>query len=327
MTTDRSIDWSRCVVVVVSPDSFLRGVGRRVVDEVLSCGCEQLASRVVQPGSLLLDTIYDDLAQRRIHFGTYRYRAIDTLYSLGPSLALLLRGMPQIHGHFTALKGSGALERASPDSLRLRLGAVNTILGLLHASDSPEEAELDWRTFFVRDRNNHGPTDLPDHPDALSSPGARALAALLDRPEGARETRGFPEVREQLRRALVAHLWELLPRPEADVLASELLEPRELSVLPDAPLGDDFLARVAHGLDGHADLLLRRALTSSFTPDQPPLDTERLWRALDGAGISVDPWARAVLTTSQHFPPLRRTPSVPVASRAPGIVAEPVPHA
>ncbi|GHJ37189.1 nucleoside-diphosphate kinase [Streptomyces sp. TS71-3] len=294
------MDWSRSVVVVVSPDSFIRGVGRRVVNEVLSSGCEEIAARVVQPGSMLLDVIYDDLARNRIYFGTYRYRAIDALYGLGPSLALLLRGSPGIHRHFTELKGSGALEKASPTSLRLRLGAVNTILGLLHVSDSPEEAELDWRTFFVRDWNNLGSGELPDAPDRLATPGARQLARLLDSPPGTAENRGFLQVRDQLRRGLVAHLWELLPQAEAAPLA------RHLAALDGAPLSGEFVTRMAESLDGAADLLLRRALTASFTPDEPPLDTARLWRTLEGHGITVDPWSRAVLTTCQHFPPLTR---------------------
>ncbi|MFD0391964.1 nucleoside-diphosphate kinase [Streptomyces nogalater] len=169
--------------MVVSPDSFIRGVGRRIVDEVLASGCEEVAARVVQPGSLLLDAIYDDLSRKRIYFGTYRYRAIDALYGLGPSLAILLRGSPGIHRHFTELKGSGPLEKASPTSLRLRFGAVNTILGLLHVSDSPEEAELDWKTFFARDWNNPGPSEVPDSPSAWAPWSARARR-LLDSPPG-----------------------------------------------------------------------------------------------------------------------------------------------
>ncbi|MGW8331652.1 nucleoside-diphosphate kinase [Streptomyces sp. NPDC055808] len=302
------VDWSRSIVVVVSPDSFIRGVGRRIVDEILGADCEEIASRVIQPGSLLLDTIYDDLARNRIHFGTYRYRAIDALYGLGPSLALLLRGSPGIHQRFTELKGSGALERASPSSLRLRFGAVNTILGLMHASDSPEEAELDWQTFFARDWNNLGHSDVPDDPAQLANPGARVLADLLDSPPGTGESRGFLQVRDQLRRTLIAHLWELLPASEALPAAKNLAE------INGAMLDDDLVTQIAKSLDGTADLLLRRALTASFTPEEPPLDVGRLWRVLEGHGIHVDPWSRAVLTTSQHFPPLtgpQAEPSIP----------------
>ncbi|WP_371872774.1 hypothetical protein [Streptomyces pacificus] len=263
----------------------------------------------MQPGSLLLDAIYDDLARKRIHFGTYRYRAIDALYGLGPSLALLLRGSPGIHQHFTELKGSGPLENASRTSLRLRFGAVNTILGLLHVSDSPEEAELDWHTFFVRDWNNPGPSELPDSPTRLGAPGARLLAGLLDSPPGAGERRGFFQVRDQLRRGLVAHLWELLPRAEAATMA------RHLGALDGVPLSGEFVTRMAKSLEGTADLLLRRALTASFTPDEPPVDTGRLWRTLEGHGITVDPWARAVLTTCQYFPPLTHAEDRPEPAR------------
>ncbi|MFF4415456.1 hypothetical protein ACFYY8_23235 [Streptosporangium sp. NPDC001559] len=282
----------------MSPDSFIRGLGRRIVDDVLNADCEEVAARVVQPGSLLLDVIYDDLALRRIHFGTYRYRAIDALYRLGPSLALLLTGGPDIHRRFTEMKGSGPLERASASSLRLRYGAVNTILGLLHASDSPQEAELDWRTFFVREWGNLGRGELPESHTQLATPGARTLASLLDRPPGTGENRGFLQVRDQFRRVLIAHLWELVPDSEAASVA------HDLAGTPETPLDDELVARVAKSLDGSADLILRRALGSTFTPEGPPLDTDRLWTALEGYGIRVDPWSRAVLATSQYFPPV-----------------------
>ncbi|MFE9660188.1 nucleoside-diphosphate kinase [Streptomyces sp. NPDC005955] len=311
------MDWSRSVVVVVSPDSFIRGVGCRIVDELLMSDCEEVAARVVQPGSLLLDVIYDDLARRRVYFGTYRYRAIDALYSLGPSLALVLRGSSGIHQRFTELKGSGPLEKAARTSLRLRFGAVNTILGLLHISDSPEEAELDWKTFFVRDWNNLGPSELPDSPARLGTPGARELASLLDNPPGSGESRGFFQVRDQLRRSLVAHLWELLPPAETIPVA------RTLAALDGAPLSNEFVTQMAESLDGAADLLLRRTLTASFTPDEPALDTGRLWRSLEGHGVRVDPWARAVLTTSQYFPPLIHTEESRMATRS---AIEPAAH-
>ncbi|MFF8288706.1 nucleoside-diphosphate kinase [Streptomyces sp. NPDC016309] len=305
------MDWSRSAVVVVSPDSFVRGLGRRIVDELLGTGCEEVAARVVQPGSLLLDTIYDDLAAKRIHFGTYRYRAIDALYGLGPSLALLLRGSPGIHQRFTDLKGSGPLERAPESSLRRRYGAVNTILGLLHASDSPEEAELDWRTFFAREWNNLGRSELPESHTRPATPGARVLAGLLDRPQGAREGRGFLQVRDQFRRTVIAHLWELLPPSEAAPLA------RDLELLGDGPLDDHLVARFAKGLDGAADLLVRRALASRFTPEDPPLDTHRLWTSLRGHGIEVDDWSRAVLSTSQYFPPVVHSGADPAPAATP----------
>ena len=292
-----AVDWTRSLVMVLSPDSFLRGVGGRILDEVLARGYQEIASRVVQPGRFLLDTIYDDLAQQNITFGTYRYRALDALYSLGSSLAIVLSGPPDIHRQFTALKGSGPLERAPEESIRRRYRAVNTILGLVHGSDSPQEAELDWRTFFVREWSNLGRSELPDSHDALSLPGARVLAALLDRPPGAREGRGFAEVRDQLRRAIVAHLWELLPAREAASVAVELADEGRA-------IDDEFAAHLATCLDGRADLLLRRALASRFTPQESPLDCDRLWQLLAGQGIVVDPWSRAVLATSQHFHPV-----------------------
>lgn len=291
------IDWSCSLVMVLSPDSFIRGLGARILTEVLDAGYRDIASRVIRPGALLIDAIREDLAQKDIYFGTYRYRELDTVFNLGPSLAVALTGPSDIHERIHTIKGSGSLESAPAHTIRRRYRAINTLLGLMHASDSPQEAELDWRTFFVRDWWNVGLDDMPATAAEMAAPGARALAALLDRPPDAVETRGFIGVREQFRRTLIAHLCDLLPVPVAESVA--------IFAEADEPLPEELIGSVAASLEGKTDLLIRRGLTATFTPGGEHLDATRLWRVLAGYGVVVDPWARAVLSTSRYFAPLR----------------------
>lgn len=294
-----AVDWNTSMVAVISPDAFLRGVGSQIVDEVLAADCTEVTSRVVRPGQLTLDAIYEDLASQNISFGTYRYRAIDALFGLGSSLAILVTANdPQIHDRFGRLKGSGPLEKAAPDSIRRRYHSINTILSLLHTSSHAQESEVDWHTFFPRDWLNLGAQWLPLEPYDIPTPGARELAALLDQTEAGRERRGFTEVRAGLRRTLLAHYWELLPVAQADKVAEEL-RTGDGSLL-ESPA---FLHSVADSMLDRVDLVVRQALVSSFTPEDAPLDTKRLWQLLAGTGIFLDPWTKVVLSTSQFFPP------------------------
>lgn len=297
-----AVDWNTSMVALISPDAFRRGVGCQIVDEVLAADCTEVTSRVVRPGQLSLDAIYEDLAAQNISFGTYRYRAIDAMYGLGSSLAILVTSNDsQIHDRFGRLKGSGPLEKAAPDCIRRRYHSINTILSLLHTSGHAQEAEVDWHTFFPRDWLNLGAEWLPPEPEDIPTPGARELAGLLDRTEAGRERRGFSAVRAGLRRTLLAHYWELLPAAQADKVAEEL-RTGDGSFLEHPA----FLHSVADSLLGRVDLLVRHALISSFTPDDAPVDTTRLWGLLAGTGIVLDPWTKVVLSTSQFFPPMLR---------------------
>jgi nucleoside diphosphate kinase len=295
-------NWNDAFVLVITPDAFLRGLGGEIVREFARLGLRSEESRVVQPGARELDALYEDVIANNGTWGTYRYRCVDALFGLGSCLATVLRddgsGIGDLHERIQRFKGSGPLAEADPQSLRRRFRSVNSILSLIHTSATPAEAELDHTIFFRRDwmttwegAGAHTGT-VPDPIDAAFA------AAQLDRTGPSRETRGFHDVRRQFRGRLIVHLWEYLDAPLHKAVADgfERLGP---GYTDDRELLD---ALCLH-LRSRVDPQLVAALASPFTPSAPPLDADRLWKALTGAGILVDRWERAVLSTSQYFAP------------------------
>jgi nucleoside diphosphate kinase len=295
-------NWDNAFVLVITPDAFVRGLGSRILAEFTGHGFRPGAARVVRPGSRELDALYEDVVASNGNWGTYRYRCVDSLFGLGPSLSVVMEAPADasgaLHERVQRLKGSGPLAQADPNSLRRRYRSINSILSLIHTSATPAEAELDFAIFFRRDWLTRWDA-VSAHESTVTDPiDARFAAEQLDRGASNRETRGFPEVRRQLRARLVAQLWEHL----ADPLQKAVLKAYELdgpAYVEDAQL----LGSLGAHLQERVDPQLVLALSSQFTPARPPVDAKRLWSALTGFGVTVDPWERAVLSTSQHFEP------------------------
>lgn len=298
-----SSTWDDAFVLVITPDAFVRGLGAQILAEFVDHGFRPGPARVVRPGARELDALYEDVVANNGNWGTYRYRCVDSLFGLGPSLSVVMDGggveaEGGLHEGVQRFKGSGPLAQAAPGSLRRRFRSVNSILSLIHTSASSAEAELDVGIFFRRDWLTR-PGAVCAHEGVVENPiDARFAAAQLDRDPDNRETRGFRAVRRQVRARLVVHLWEHLDAPQQKTV----LEAYNL----DGP-GYVEDARVLSSLCAHLneriDPQLVLALSSSFTPTSPPLDAERVWSAITGSGMMIDPWERAVLSTSQHFAP------------------------
>lgn len=289
---------------MLTPDAFVRGLGAAILREFTENDFTPVAARVVQPGARELDALYEDVIANDGSWGTYRYRCVDTLFGLGSSLAIVMQATPAgevgaLHERVQRFKGSGPLALADPASLRRRFRSINSILSLLHTSASPTEAALDFRIFFRRDWLT--PWDsASSHERTISRPiDAVFAAAQLDRDARSREVRGFSDVRRQFRSRIVVHLWEHLNTR----LHKSMLEAfaHEGSVYVD---DGHLIKSLCSHITDRVDPQIVQALSSSFTPADPPVDADRLWRALSGLGLTVDRWERAVLSTSQHFEPL-----------------------
>ncbi|HXM55324.1 MAG TPA: nucleoside-diphosphate kinase, partial [Candidatus Dormibacteraeota bacterium] len=141
---DDAIDWSRSVVVLVTPDGVVRHRARPILERVEAAGFAPTHCRVCWLGPEDLDEMY----RSNIDFvwDTFRYRLLDQLFQLGPCLAVVLAdlgGDGEPHGRLSRLKGATNPYKAPAGSIRRDLGGINSVLGLMHGSDSPEEAAYD----------------------------------------------------------------------------------------------------------------------------------------------------------------------------------------
>lgn len=297
------IDWQRSLVMLITPDAFVRGLGRRILDDVRGEGFVPTAARVVQPGTTVLDALYEDVMANNGTFGTYRYRCVDELFGLGSSLAVTIEPLdqarhPDPHAFMQSYKGTGPLERADPACLRKRYGSVNSILSLVHTSATPKEAALDFNIYFARDWLSRPDTAVPAGPGEVPDLPPELATDLLDATNADR--RDFDTVLNHVRARAVAHAWELFEPEFQAAFARRRTERGE-----DALLDDALLAEGAAALPTGVDPALTQLLAHPFTPVAAPVDTRRLWRALEGAGVHIDRWERAVLATSQYFAPER----------------------
>ncbi len=300
--------WDDSAVLVITPDAFRRGLGSRVVDEILALGLDVTGSRLVRPGMLELDALYEDVVANDGQWRTYRYRCVDYLFALGTSLAVVLHRPPGLslpgglHEFLQDYKGSGPLHEASPDCLRRRLSSVNSILSLIHTSASPAEAELDMEIFGRRNWLTTAPHMPREGHDLVPlDPGvaARMLDSTLP------ETRDFDEVLVDLRARILIHCWEVLSPYNRDHIEREVGQHGRAALLDHGVVRSSALELGAQGAHGLAE-----GLAAPFRPGAQPVDTERLWPTLSASGVDTDPWERAVLSTSQYFAPVTTLPSL-----------------
>src|SRR5262249_11113968 len=137
-------DWSRSVVVLVTPDGVVRHLARPILERVAAAGFAPTHCRQCWLGPEDLDEMY----RSNIDFvwDTFRCRLLDQVFQLGPCLAVVLADLGDDgdpHGRLSRLKGATNPYKAAAGTIRRDLGGINSILGLMHGSDSPDEAAYD----------------------------------------------------------------------------------------------------------------------------------------------------------------------------------------
>jgi nucleoside diphosphate kinase len=298
MTTDidRDHPWYGYAFSFVSPDAIARRLAGRVVDRVLRAGFTAEYCRLVQVGPEQLDAAFagDAAAAGAV----YRYRILDRLFAFGPVLAVIYRdreltGNP--YRRLKELKGATDPGDARPGSIRADLGAINTILGLMHSADSPAESAEEAALFLPGEplRADRPPAGQPDRgTDGASLP---ELVRLLD---------AGPPVIGDFQSVLAAHRARVIAACFADLSAEARAR------LPDSPA--DWLgapgagAAIAAGLRGGADHPASSLLCAEWVPGQPSLPVRDYAAGLAALRLAPDPWEELVLTTSAHFAPVRR---------------------
>jgi nucleoside diphosphate kinase len=289
-----AVDWSRSVVVLVTPDGVARHLARPILERVEAAGFTPTHCRPCWLGPEDLDAMY----RSNIDFvwDTFRYRLLDQLFQLGPSLAVVLADLGQDgepHARLTRLKGATNPYRAAPGTIRRDLGGINSVLGLMHGSDSPEEAAYDSSILLPGDMGAW----------AATPEGVRRRCRLLERAVTP-ETRGFADVVGGLRARVLAALWPAVGEGGRRAARDLLARCGGPAALRARGRGAALAAEL--GLAGEP---LLDVLAAEFDPDDPGPEPEAVQRLLGAAGLGLDRWESLVITTSRVFRPLR--PQVP----------------
>jgi nucleoside diphosphate kinase len=281
------------VFSTVTPDAIRRHLLRPIVERFRGEGLTVAAFRVTDITTVHMDGLYE--AHLVNTADSYRYRALDARMALGPAVALRLvpprDGTPidDWYARIKQIKGVSSPAESLPGSLRHDLGAVNTILSLLHCADSPSLARRE--------------ADLLLGGPALTlrwQDGA-ALDPVIDVLEAMRgeERRGFCEVLTEVRTSIAFRLWDALDN-DGRALVTKLIGTASLCS-PDA--GEQICGHLAVGARSAP---LAEILAQPFDPSGTPVDVTWIGRHLASAGIAFDDWTEAVLISSMYFTPRRR---------------------
>ncbi len=282
--------WSDHVFCLIAPDCLRRHLSGAVLRRFRDIGLCVAGWRLLRVTSRHNDTIA--AIQGAGAGSTYRYRAIDALFDVGPALALRLRdesAQPSVELYAQAqrLKGASHPQDCVPGSIRHDLGAINAVMNLLHVSDSPVNSAGEAAVLLS---GIDPPLFLP----------AERLPSAIPIVEAGRpvETRGFPAVLTAVRARVAAALWDLLS-DKGKVMAAELSGDGSLA---DPRAGEALAAELAPAGASHP---LAAVLRIPFDPSGPLTDLRYAAGLLRLHGLGLDDWEYAVLATSLYFPPVR----------------------
>lgn len=291
---DQSDFWSRHVFILITPDAILRGVH---TDFVARLGAElfpPVAAMLKKPDSDMLDELYEDVIAGQ--WQTWRYRMVDDAFALGSCLALICRYTgehPDPHALMRQLKGNQHPEKTSPGELRHDFGAVNSIIGVMHASDNPGESAKDASIFGL----------TPSDAVAQQAGVAARICLLCTLTEPASpERRDFDAVLGGVRAQIITTFWQRFADDAAVAELSALMR-GDAAALATPGAGDALLRLCDDRLPEEVLAVLACDFTPATRNGQRPAD---LFATLRRHGVELDQWQRVVLESSLYFPPARR---------------------
>jgi nucleoside diphosphate kinase len=282
--------WTDHVFSILAPDCVRRQLIEDALDKFAGMGLSVAGWRTQLVTPLQNDTIA--ALQGAGAGSTYRYRAIDALFDLGPAMILRLRDeksrpAAELYEQAMKLKGGAHYTDWQPGTIRHDLGGINTVMSLVHVSDTPVNAAREATVALGAD----GAAGL--------LPGEALGAALPVLNAGRQpETRGHREVLTGVRSRVLAQLWGHL----SDQGRSLVADANRRSALAEAPIGELIARELSSAGTRHP---LAAVLRASFDPSQPPVDIQYVADLLALHGIGLDDWEFAVLATSMHFAPAR----------------------
>ncbi len=283
--------WRHTVFGLLSPDTMRRHLTTAVLDYLRKAGLEPSGWQVVRVTSRQIDEVAK--SQRAGAGQTFRYRALDALFALGPSILLRLSDQldrPPEQLYAAAKEIKGAFPQTSPvGTIRRDLGSINLIMSLVHLSDRPENSARECLVIA-------GP-DAQDPTRWLPGEGLAAYLTALETTQP-KECRGFTEVLTALRGRIVSVLWADIS-PPGRALAADLARQGKLA---EPKAGMQIAAELTGAGTAHP---LSDVLGFTFDPSMPPVDMMDLQHILRLHKCELDPWEYAVLGTSTYFEPIR----------------------
>lgn len=288
-----SCDWTRHAFSLITPDALYRGKLASVLRHYEAEGFRIEHGMLFDATCVDVDELYSDHIEQQ--WEVYRFRLVDRLVHFGRSLALLLSHDSlegtDLYAHLTAVKGSSDPYKAAPGTIRYEAGAMNAIVGVLHASDNPVEAAREAAIFF------DSPTARPiDRATVQAFAAVNEAAARLPAPS-------FDATIGRLRFEICLAAGPLLDASmRARVLSTAC---HDVEALADPALGIEFAAALDAPRIGPLDL--RRWLAADFwpgAPDTPDVPSE--CDQLSAIGVTLSAWERLVLETATYFPSMSR---------------------
>jgi nucleoside diphosphate kinase len=288
MTAARGSFWDDHVFVLASPDALRRGLSALLIGRLRQEGFVPVAGRLVRTRPEMIDELYADVIAGQ--WQTWRYRLVDRAFELGPCLAMLCRyhgraGDP--HAVLRERKGDSQPHLAQPGTIRKDLGAINSILGVMHSSDEPEQSRKDSAVYGLSETDDFTADQDVDYLGELSVPAAP-------------EKRDYEAVLADVRARVLASLWHRLPGPLHHKLRAEF---QGSSCLAAMDAGSTLRGLLGGVLPDDILTVLGCEFTPQWREDNPGIDVFGLLRRQD---TELDSWERLVLETSLYFPSVRR---------------------
>ncbi|MBK0123593.1 hypothetical protein IAE30_07540 [Pantoea sp. S61] len=280
--------WEQHVFMQITPDAMIRGVQFEFIEKILTYGIIPVAVKLSEVDADMIDELYAEVIAG--NWQTWRYRLIEDAFSIAPSLAMICRvkDQPNPHAFVKSIKGNQHPHLMSDGQLRRDFGAINAILGIVHASDNPDESEKDALVFGLSSKdiivNEEASISLAFNLAKLSTP---------ERPE----TRNFSLVLSQLRREILVNYWHALSSYDIKFISEYLKHPGGLA-------SAKFSDSVKGQLGGKVPEDILQILAFTFTPDSnKPGRLSELFKTIERNRVRLDKWQRLVLESSCYFPP------------------------
>ena len=127
---------------MLKPDAVTRGLTGQVIARLESKGLKVVAMKMLKVDRGRAERLYE------IHKGKPFYDGLIEYSMSGPVVAIILEGEGAVKG-LRQVIGATDPAKAEPNTIRREFG-LSVLKNVIHASDSPENAEREMRIFFEK---------------------------------------------------------------------------------------------------------------------------------------------------------------------------------